>query len=257
MTEEQRARLSSLGYFPGVPPGQEAPTLDPKDVVDLADRVLDATQLQRSGRFDETIAMTDAILRRNPDNVRARAVRGQALLSQKRFREATDAFRELVALAPTIATYRNDLGSSLAGAGELAKAQVEWRKAIELEPHFADPRAKLIAAQLGQGETAKAVALSKESAASGAESAELDLEIGLAYATSGELVTAERYLEAALRLRPAYVKALATLGRIASDQGRIDDALLRYRAALEAERDPREREKLAAIVAELSRAKGK
>ena len=257
LTEEQRARLSSLGYFPGVPPGPEAPTLDPKDVVDLADRVLDATQLQRSGRFDETIAMTDAILRRNPDNVRARAVRGQALLSQKRFREATDAFRELVALAPTIATYRNDLGSSLAGAGELAKAQVEWRKAIELEPHFADPRAKLIAAQLGQGETAKAVALSKESAASGAESAELDLEIGLAYATSGELVTAERYLEAALRLRPAYVKALATLGRIASDQGRIDDALLRYRAALEAERDPREREKLAAIVAELSRAKGK
>jgi len=257
LTEEKLAQLSSLGYLPGVPSGPAAPTLDPKDVVDLADRVLDATQLQRNGRFDEAIAMVDQILLRNPENVRARAVRGQALLSQKRFREAVVAFLEIVALAPTVGTYRTDLGSSLAGAGELAKAEAEWRKAIELEPHLADPRAKLIAAHLQKGETAKAVAAAKDSAASGAESAELDLEIGLAYASSGDVATAQRFLESALRLRPAYAKALATLGRIARDQGRIDDALLRYRAALEAERDPKERARLAAIVSELSRAADK
>jgi len=257
LTEDKLAQLSSLGYLPGVPSGPNAPTLDPKDVIDLADRVLDATQLQRNGRFDEAIAMVDQILLRNPDNVRARAVRGQALLSQKRFREAVVAFGEIVALAPTVGTYRTDLGSSLAGAGELAKAEAEWRKAIELEPHLADPRAKLIAAHLQKGETAKAVAAAKDSAASGAESAELDLEIGLAYASSGDVATAQRFLESALRLRPAYAKALATLGRIARDQGRIDDALLRYRAALEAERDPKERARLAAIVSELSRAADK
>ena len=252
LTEEQRANLSSLGYFPGVPSGPEAPTLDPKDVIDLAGRVLDATQLQRSGHFDEAIAMVDQILLRNPENVRARAVRGQALLSQKRFGDAVVAFGEIVALAPAVATYRTDLGSSLAGAGQLAKAEAEWRKAIELEPHLADPRAKLIAAHLKKGETAKAVALAKESAALGVESAELDFEIGLAYAVSGDTATAERFLESALRLRPAYAKALATLGRIAMDQGRIDDALLRYRAALAAERDPKERAKLTAIVSDLS-----
>ena len=257
LTEDKLAQLSSLGYLPGVPSGPNAPTLDPKDVIDLADRVLDATQLQRNGRFDEAIAMVDQILLRNPENVRARAVRGEALLSQKRFREAVVAFGEIVALAPTVGTYRTDLGSSLAGAGELAKAEAEWRKAIQLEPHLADPRAKLIAAHLQKGETAKAVAAAKDSAASGAESAELDLEIGLAYASSGDVATAQRFLESALRLRPAYAKALATLGRIARDQGRIDDALLRYRAALEAERDPKERARLAAIVSELSRAADK
>ncbi len=257
LTEEKLAQLSSLGYLPGVPSGLSAPTLDPKDVIDLADRVLDAAQLQRNGRFDEAIAMVDQILLRNPENVRARAVRGQALLSQKRFREAVVAFGEIVALAPTVGTYRTDLGSSLAGAGELAKAEAEWRKAIELEPHLADPRAKMIAALLKKGETAKAVALSRESAASGAKSAELDFEIGLAYAVSGDTVTAERFLESALRLRPAYVNALATLGKIARDQGRMDDALLRYRAALDAELDPKEREKLTAIVSDLSGAAGK
>ncbi len=257
LTEEKLAQLSSLGYLPGVPSGPHAPTLDPKDVIDLADRVLDATQLKRNGRFDETIALVDQILLRNPENVRARAVRGQALLSQKRFREAVVAFAELVALAPTVGTYRTDFGSSLAGAGELAKAEAEWRKAIELEPHLADPRAKLIATQLKKGETAKALALSKESASSGAESAELDFEIGLAYAVSGDTVTAERFLESALRLRPAYVNALVTLGKIANDQGRLDDALARYRAALDAERDPAERARLSAIVLDLSRATGK
>jgi arylsulfatase A-like enzyme/Flp pilus assembly protein TadD len=256
LTDEQRANLSSLGYFPSQPPGPGTPTLDPKDVIDLAERVLDATQLQRSGKFDEAIAMADGILRRNPDNVRARAVRGQALLAQKRFREATVAFGELVTLAPTVALYRTDFGSSLAGAGDLTKAEAEWKKAIELEPYLADPRAKLIAALLQKGETTKAVALSAESAAAGVESPELDLQIGLAYATSGDLVTAERFCESALRLRPAYAKALATLGRIAQDRGRIDDALSRYRAALAAESDPKERARLTALVDQLSRGTG-
>lgn len=291
LTEEQRAKLSSLGYFPGVPSGQAAPTLDPKDVVDLADRILEATQLHKTGRFDEAIAMADEIIRRSPENMRAHSVRGQALLSQKRYREAVAAFGKVVALAPTIAINRWDLGTSLAGAGEAAKAEAEWRTAIELEPHLAEPRASLIAACRGKGELAKALALAMEAAASGAESAELDVEIGLAYAASGDDSAAKRWFESALRLRPAYAQALANLGRIAYDEGQVDEALARYRAASEAapgnpqllkniavillkdrndtegalvafrgalalERDPEERAKLDAIVEKLSRAKG-
>ena len=287
LTEEQRAKLSSLGYFPGVPSGPGAPTLDPKDVVDLAERVEEAIQLNRGKHFGEAIAIADEIIRRNPENVRARSVRGQALLAQKRFREAAVAFGELVAEAPAVAIYRTDLGSSFAGAGELAKAEAEWRKAIELEPHFADPRAKLIAAHRVRAETATALVLAKDAESSGAESAELYVEIGLAYAASGADSTAERWLTSALRLRPDYVQALDNLGRIAYDQGRIDDALGRYRAASEAapgnpqyfrkvaaillndrhdtegalaayrtalalERDPGERAKLAALIADLS-----
>jgi len=253
LTEEQRARLSSLGYFPGVPSGPEAPTLDPKDVVELADRIEQALQLHRSGHFDEAIAMADGILGRSPNNIRALSIRGQALLAQKRYREAAVAFGEVVARTPTIAVNRWDLGSSLAGAEETAKAEAEWRKAIELEPHLAEPYVSLMAAYRGRGEMAKALALAKEAAASGAESAELDFEIGLAYATSGDASTAERWFESALRLRPSYAQALGHLGQIAKERGRIDDALARYRAALAAERDPQERAKLAAIVSDLSR----
>jgi arylsulfatase A-like enzyme/Tfp pilus assembly protein PilF len=231
LSDEERARLASLGYLSGLSSKTAAPTLDPKDVIDFADRIDQAKELHENGRFDEAIAIADAVIRRNPDNVPALAIRGQALLSQKRYREAASAFGEAVARNPSIAVNRFDLGSSLAGAGETAKAEAEWRKAIELEPHFAEPRASLIAAYRGRGETAKALALSREAAASGAESAELDFEIALTYATSGDLDAAERWFETAVRLRPAYVEALGNLGRIAYEKGRIDESLARFRAA--------------------------
>ena len=256
LTEEQRAKLSSLGYFPGVPSGPGAPTLDPKDVFDLADRVEEALQLHRTERFDEAIAMADEIMRRNPENVRALSIRGQALLAQKRYREAVVAFGEVVARTPTSAVNRWDLGSSLAGAGETAKAEAEWRKAIELEPHLAEPYTSLLAAYRGRGETAKAVAVAKGAAGSGAENAELCFEIGLTYEISGDDSTAEHWLESAVRLRPGYAQALSHLGRIAQEHGHIDQALARYRAALALERDPHERARLAGIVSDLSRATG-
>jgi tetratricopeptide (TPR) repeat protein len=292
LTEEERAKLASLGYVSGLSSKSGAPTLDPKDVIDLADQVDRAKELHENGRFDEAIAIADAIIRRNPENVPAHSVRGQALLSQQRYREAASAFGSVVARNPSLAAARFDLGSSFAGDGETAKAETEWRKAIELEPHFAEPRASLIAVHLGRGETAEALALAKDAATSGAESAELSVEIGLAFATSGDLDAAKNWFESALRLRPAYIPALSNLGRIAYEKGRINEALARYRAASEAaptdsgflkriaaillhdrkdpegalaasraalavERDPGERAKLEAFVAQLSREMGK
>jgi tetratricopeptide (TPR) repeat protein len=253
LTEEQRANLASLGYFSAVPPGAETPALDPKDVVDLADRIEEALQLHRTGRRDEAIAMADAILLRSPSNMRALSIRGQALMAQKRYREAVVAFGEVVRINPAIAVNRWDLGSSLAGAGETAKAEAEWRKSIELEPRLAEPYVSLLAFYRGRGEAEKGLALAKQAAASDAESAELAFQIGLAYAASGDRATAKRWLESALRLRPAYAQALAHLGRIAQEQGRVDEALARYREAVAIERDPKERARLVSIIAEISR----
>jgi len=292
ITDEQRAKLGSLGYLSGASSSAAAPTLDPKDVVGLADQVDKALELHANGKFDEAIAIADRVLTRNPENVPALSVRGQALLSQKRYREAAAAFASIVARNPSIAVVRFDLGSSLAGSGDAAKAEVEWRKAIELTPHFAEPRASLIAAYRTRGDTAAALALAKEAAGSGAESAELSLEIGLAYATSGDLISAERWFDSAVRLRPTYAEALGNLGNVAYAQGRIDDALARYRAAAKAapgdstflkqtaaillndrndpdgalaafraalavERDPAESQKLAAVISGLAHRTGK
>jgi tetratricopeptide (TPR) repeat protein len=161
----------------------------------------------------------------------ALSLRGQALLSQKRFRDAAAAFGAAVARNPKLAANRFDLGSSLAGAGDTTQAEAEWRRAIELEPHFAEPRASLIAAARERGDVAGALTLAKEAAASGTESAELNFEIGLAYAIAEDRAAAKRWFESAVRLRPDYVAALSNLGRIAYDDRRFDEALARFRAA--------------------------
>src|SRR6185436_3348758 len=77
LTEEQRAKLSSLGYLSGLSSASGTPTLDPKDVIDLADRVDRAKELYEGGRFEDAIAIADEIVRRNPENVPALSIRGQ------------------------------------------------------------------------------------------------------------------------------------------------------------------------------------
>jgi choline-sulfatase len=291
LTEEQRSKLASLGYVSGSSAKSATPTLDPKDVIDIADQVDRANELHEGARFAEAIAVADQILTKNPENGPALFVRGQALLSQRRYAEAAKEFGLVLVRNPSIALARFNLGSSLAGAGDMALAEAEWRKAIEVEPHFAEPRASLIAAQLGRGDTAKALEVAKEAAASGAESPELYVEIGLAYAASSDLDAAQRAFESAVKLRPTDVPALSNLGHIDYERGRIDEALARYsaasaaapndsaplkqiaaillndrkdpkgaliafRAALPIEHDPEERAKLKTMIEGLERATG-
>jgi tetratricopeptide (TPR) repeat protein len=249
LTEEQRTKIASLGYVSGHSPKPATPTLDPKDVIDIADQVDRAKELHESRQFDEAIAVADQILQRNPENGPALAVRGQALLSLRRYAEAAKEFGLVLVRNPSNAVARYNLGSSLAGAGDLVIAEAAWQKAIETEPHFAEPRAALIAAQLGRGDTAKALALAKEAAASGAESPELYVEIGLAYAASGDLDAAQRSFESAIKLRPADVPALSNLGHIDYERGRVDEALTNYRAvSAAAPKDPAPLKQIGAIL---------
>jgi arylsulfatase A-like enzyme/Flp pilus assembly protein TadD len=249
LTDEQRAKLASLGYVSGHAAQPTTAPLDPKDMIDIADRVDHAKELYESAHFNEAIADDDEILRRNPENGPARFVRGQALLAERRFGEAAKEFGLILVRNPSIAVARFNLGTSLAGARDQVRAEVEWRTAIETEPHFAEPRAALIAAQLARGDTAKALALSKEAAASGAESPELYVEIGLAYAASGNLEAAQSSFESAVRLRPTDVPALSNLGHIDYQRGRVDEALARYRAAsAAAPKDPVPLKQIAAIL---------
>ncbi|HEX4826045.1 MAG TPA: sulfatase-like hydrolase/transferase [Candidatus Polarisedimenticolaceae bacterium] len=288
ISEEERAKLASLGYVGRASAPAAAPILDPKDVVDLAEAVDRAKELYASGRHRETIAAADAILRRNPRNVPALSVRAQALLADRRYRDAIGSFQAALALAPTSAVNRFDLGSAFAGAGDVTSAEAEWRKAIALDPHFAAPRASLIASSHARGDLSGALAAATDAQAAGAESAELSVETGVVLATAGRLDDARRAFETALRLRPDDAQALGDLAQLAYQEGKFDEAIARYRAAaaaapadpsflksigailwndrhdlagarrafrqaLEIERDPAERARLADAIDELSK----
>jgi arylsulfatase A-like enzyme/Tfp pilus assembly protein PilF len=232
LSQEEREKLASLGYLPGPDSGPPNPTLDPKDMVDISDRIDDAKKQLDARHFDEAIGTVRAILARNPENLSALMILGQSYLETNRGDEASKTLRRVVALNPGLAVGRYNLGKSLESLGRIDAAMDEWRRAIELEPHFAEPRAAIIRARLDRGDGAGALAAARDAIKAGAESAELDLEIGLAHASAGEKTDAEKWLSAALTLQPQYFEALVNLAQINYDAHRLDRAIERYREAL-------------------------
>ena len=284
-------RLASLGYLGGLSSKGGNPTLDPKDVVDLADKVDKAKELHERNQWAEAIALADEIIARNPENVPALSIRGQALLASKRYREAAQAFTKVIERNPGIAIMHFNLGSSFEGLGDVERAEASWKKAWKLEPHFAEPRASTIASRLGRGDTAGALAVAKEAASSGAESAELllrdrprlghrrrprggpkvalrgdpdapGLRRGAGESGAGRVPPEEdrrghRALPAGdpgVGGKSTFRKTLAAI--LLNDRQDAAGALEQFRAALAVETDPAERQSLSAIIADLEGSTG-
>jgi superkiller protein 3 len=66
-----------------------------------------------------------------------------ALFKQRKLKEATQHFREAVALNPRFALAYYNLGLALAATGAAAEAAVQWRKALEIDPQFTEAAAAL------------------------------------------------------------------------------------------------------------------
>jgi hypothetical protein len=115
LTEEQRAKLASLGYASGRSANSATPTLDPKDVIDIADQIDRAKELHESARFD----------RRSPSPTRfsenLRTGPRYLFAGRRFFRNEVTASRKGVRLGPVrppVSPPGSNLGR-LAGAGDL------------------------------------------------------------------------------------------------------------------------------------------
>jgi Tfp pilus assembly protein PilF len=82
----------------------------------------------------------------------------------------------------------------------------------------------------------------------------LRVESGTIYLMAGDRARAREQFEAALAINPGAARAHSSLGAIASDEGRTDEAVAHWSEALET--DPREAEKLFAF-AEFLRQRGR
>lgn len=285
----ERERLASLGYLSGLSSKGANPTLDPKDVVDLADKVDEAKGLRELGRHTDSLALADSILARNPENVPAASIRGQALLSLGRAREAAQTFIGILKRNAAIPVIQFDLGSSFLELGQVEEARRAFRKAAELEPRMPEPWASLIDLELREGDAPGALAVAAEAGKAGAIGPELSFEIGMANASAERYDAAETAFREAIRLRPGYGEALGNLAKLAwlrkrpaeaaelyraavaagggaevrkpygallLDTGDPKGALEQFRAALASERDPAEKAQLAQLVRELEAALG-
>ncbi|ANB18363.1 sulfatase-like hydrolase/transferase [Dokdonella koreensis] len=160
--DDQQAieRLRSLGYV-GVGGPVEAPPdgrPDPKDRIEIKERLQIAETLLRQQRFADAQAILTDVLAGEPDNRYALLRSGVALLRLGRATEAVDVLRRSVAIEPHRAEARFALGDALMRQHDYLAAAEQWAALSELQPRRAESWFNLAEALERAGEPERAQA---------------------------------------------------------------------------------------------------
>ncbi len=136
-----------------------------------------------------------------------------------------DLWRRAAECAPGNPRSHTELAAALAAEGRLDEASAELRLALARSPDWYRPTAALLLADVysRQGRSGDALALARVAAE--AEPTQSSLaELGVLELRAGDVSSARRSLEEALRLDPRQGEALLALGSIRRSQGRAADA---------------------------------
>lgn len=170
---------------------------DPLEEVKINKRLDAAAEALAAGRFEEAKTAYESILSEHPN--RAAAWRGLGLVRARlgRLDEAERALRRALELAPELAGIHNDLGEVLRLAGRTAEAEAAFEAALALEPEHPQALNNL-----------------------GVLCAQSDPE------------RAKTCFLRAIQALPDYAHPYNNLGVLLEGQGKIDEALRCYEAAV-------------------------
>ncbi len=105
-------------------------------------------------RAEESLALHEQALAREPNYADAHNNRGVALQTLGRFDEAITSFQSAIALKPTMAEAHNNLGNAHYKVGDIAGAVKHFQQAITLNPAYAEAHWNKGLAHLTRGDLA-------------------------------------------------------------------------------------------------------
>ncbi|MEQ8639558.1 MAG: tetratricopeptide repeat protein [Alphaproteobacteria bacterium] len=221
---------------------------------------------EKAGHEAAALAAYGDLVRRFPAMAVAHQALGTFLLSINKLPEAAAAFTEAWRLAPHMAAYANDAGISLERQTHYLEAAEWYRKAIQLDPENSnyhnnlgqvlgltrdfraaeahirrayelDPENPLFAGNLatfrtGAGDHAAAIALHEENLARDPDNVQVLRDYGYSLIQLGRPARAVEVLSHAAALTPDNALIHNLLGNAYNAQGRTEDAVTSYRAAL-------------------------
>jgi tetratricopeptide (TPR) repeat protein len=195
--------------------------------------------LSDQGRVDEALEHYETALRIDPDHADTRNSLGLALLSQGDRDRAIRQFSEAVRLRPDFMEAHNNLAVTLIEAGRSEEAIHHFREALRIRPDAAGARENLrraVAAQgtPGAGDDDPAVSPDARPASLAAARNAMGVELEK-QGRIGEAIA--RYREA-LAIEPGLVEAHNNLGIALAKRGELEEAIEHFREALRL--DPRD-----------------
>lgn len=146
---------------------------------------------------------------------------------------ATEAMSRVVAAAPQVAAYQNDLGVVYAARREPHRAEISYRQAIALSPQFAAPYLNLGNALRDQGRWTEAAEAYRQAATLDPSFPDAHHALGTALRAVGRLDEAVQSYQRALTLRPRSPQVHNDLGGAMIRLGRTDEAIRCFQTAIE------------------------
>ncbi len=126
-------------------------------VNDTDDRLRQAVENHKAGRYDQAAAGYQAVLAADPRNARAAHFLGVLTLQAGRIDEAAELLARAVAESPDWHDARNNYGVALREQGRVSEAIEQFRTVTGALPNEFNPRNNLAAALLIAGDTAGAI----------------------------------------------------------------------------------------------------
>jgi arylsulfatase A-like enzyme/Tfp pilus assembly protein PilF len=250
---EAARRLESLGYVGGPAPRSEfdSHSEDPKDFAPVAAKIHDASELNRTGRFDEAKKAYLEIVALRPNLAPPYMILGEYANREKQPGEAisllskalsilTEARKKSTTMPSAvqnrqIAAVRSHLGISLLMQGKTAESLAELKAALALDPELADLQYDVgnVCAALGQ--TSEAIGHYRKAVELDPQHENAHHNLGTMLAASGRLDEAIGHFQRSLEIKPDNVRAQVSFADLLAGRGLVDQAIAHYRKALEIE----------------------
>jgi len=192
-------RLAALGYVGGSGGAKASSRTNPKDRIQVANRLQTAISAVEDAQFTRAIPLLEQVVAAEPSIPIAQLNLGVAYARTKQHGKAVASLEMATALDPESTLGRYELASALYETGDLRRAADQFAFVAGRMPQWADARYSL----------------------------------GSVYARIDRVADAVVELAAAIGLEPRHFRANLLLGRIQSLQGRAADALPHLKTAVE------------------------
>lgn len=165
-------------------------------------------------------------------NYMADALLGSYLSELGDLEPAKAHYRAALQIAPELPSAWNNLGCAMVAQKQYAEAAEAFERVIRSKPHLADAQSNLGNALFGLGRFKEAIEHFREAVRIDPEDARAQYNLGNALSQNNQLEEGIHYLQMAIKLDPRYPEAHIFLAGTFVRQGKLDEAATEYQRAL-------------------------
>ncbi|MFH2001670.1 MAG: tetratricopeptide repeat protein, partial [Planctomycetota bacterium] len=227
--------LRALGYTGSVSPGtqKEGETLaDPKDKIDLLNRLEQAERLIASGEPSRAIPLIEQVVKEEPQMTDARISLGVALIKINDFPSAAHVFEQILEYDGANFIALMNLGMCRQRLGQETAAQELFTQAIAVEPTHQKAVDTLVDSYLRSGRMKEAVSACERFLELKPESIPIRVRLARSLFNMGRTRDAKKTVEKGLEMNSAGADLNYLMGKIWEDRGKYEEAAEAYGAEL-------------------------